>query len=345
MAKNPDQFDTFFTPERREYYRDLHVRFPLWCGRWPAKEATVPDSIPWMRTPAIVDVLREDRRPYAGITFSEASEGQVPAPIYHIWDDSVSAPPDADPVVKQTGETDPPVLGLIAAAGNYLFCPWGTTLPKYGDQRQKSEAELATVLLDSLSDPHAQLWRLRDRFLRARTADSRAQARAMLLGEWVSLGHRMGFTPSQQGGAVCKLSDETLCSLEEQGMALIRELIEYSPRDTDRQLLRALANAEGRIGIRDRELLSRFRSQIENGEDVDPTRVLGLESRMDAAVDMEVLSRRVRFPMFSKEEIERILVESEGKVSVRFVRRAIRSIISGRLPIDLKTLRNRLSRC
>ena len=49
----------FFTEERLEYYRDLHERFPLWCGDWPENLVPLPESYSW----GLQSRLHEESRP------------------------------------------------------------------------------------------------------------------------------------------------------------------------------------------------------------------------------------------------------------------------------------------
>ena len=339
MAKNPDQFDAFFTPERREYYRDLHARFLLWCGRWPDDAATFPELTSWSPYVVSKDVLDGVSPQYLGFEFhEEADDRTVPRPVFHREDYSV-IDPQGDPIVRQTSKIIPAYRAVLAAAANYAFVPWGTNLAHYGSVKAKKPEQIwGDAAFESIVKSGARLWNARLRFLRARTSDKRKRAREELEAIWRHVGERSGVFPSAKGGRLCGLPDSHLANLKREAEALVSEVLNYVPDADMLNHMRELANGEAALGDRDREMLRSLRRQKHPPQDA----IERLEAKIDGAIHSTELARCLSFPMLNRAEIEQAIAEASGKMNKRTVAKVATTLLAGRLPITRNTLIRRI---
>jgi hypothetical protein len=266
-STNFDPFGAFFSPERLAYYRELHERFPLWCGDWPIPERFAPEAAQWLRETRLA-LEAKPHAPEAELAWveygwEEPRWSNAPNPTLYVVEED-SGP---DRLIERTiSPVEPPAVRALFAAIEYVFAKWhsgigpastGVPVILADDEpvleHWKSEF---TDLVDSPDlfvgvEPTGRTgWRLlqiRNAYLATprRDTEQRKSLRSRLHRYWMFIGEDLGIIPQVRGGRSTTLSsdflkeivDETVellekvraCSLDEDEMDNVRALVADRP--------------------------------------------------------------------------------------------------------------------
>ena len=339
MATSTEKaLEKFFTPERRKDYRDLHERFPLWCGDWPEKLIPLPEARWWS-----LDARLHQETQHLGWEVlcaffpDSASVGRVARPTFVMqsYDEEIG-----QPVQYDDPDFGAPSLRTLLAATHYTFQQW-----RIG----KEVSPLPTLSIEQawLEGIRAALTSrpgLRNSFLRALAAKTKAKrhtARTRLEKVWHEIGLEAGVIPYRRGGLQCRLPSEFLANLQQQGFKLVEEVIRVSsnPSEEHRRVVRPL------IGPLDEWLSEQQHALL---EELEPARAEARKNEMliraDKKKNTEQWVLRLFFPMFSKGELDVIFKRTRGKTYKRSIDAASTDLLAHRLLryISRTTILNRI---
>lgn len=344
-----DPIDSFFTPERLAYYRDLHARYPLWCGRWPSNERSKPSAHHWLVQSRLHDEASQSLRRSRIISIRFAStptadEAPRPQALLEVGND-----------IEVVEDFEPPIHSAVLGAINYTFARWKSGYGPGGSGKPyviESDFVLqdwawhAKEILDAtdprvfgvMKDPGLTgyaLHELRRAYLQTDPKlDARKRKLKTLEGYWLRIGREIGVIPGVTGGKVCALDDELLTGLISEGETLMRELVEYEPSGADMDVVRRLLPA-ARLDF----------AQISLREEIarrSPERAAAFDKRhlteSDASLEVALWAARLRFPMFSASEIASI--QKSWQASPRKSRSVTLAVerLQDRLPITVSQI-------
>jgi hypothetical protein len=315
-ASTQELLNEFFTPERLAYYRDLHGRYPLWCGDWSEKHLQEHDAHSWL---ALTRLQQEADQLYPKaevlrVQFaSESGADSIALPrllVAHRGSDQLD----------RIDDIKPPAAAALLAAANYALARWRSGYgpggsgepyadPPFGlDQQLMAWANHISALL-TRKDPRFVgvvegpgptghvLWVLRDRFLSTPPDHAAREKRGEELEHhWIRMGREVGVVPRVKGGRVCTLPDDLIEALRLEGRTLVREVTEREP---DAQEIDAVRCLVGKDVLDD--------LQTAHLRELPPERAAtkrdGYLRKFDRKHDVALWAFRLRFPMLSAPEV------------------------------------------
>lgn len=350
-----DPIDAFFTLERLAYYRDLHARYPLWCGRWPSNERSKPSAHHWLVQSRLHDEASQSLRRSRIISIRFAStptadEAPRPQALLEVGND-----------IEVVEDFEPPIHSAVLGAINYTFARWesgygpggsGKPYVTKADFVLENWAWHAKGILDAtdprvfgvMKDPGLTgyaLHELRRAYLQTDPKlDTRKKKLKTLEAYWLRVGREIGIIPGVKGGKVCALDDELLAGLFKEGAALVREILEYEPSTNDLAEVRALlpgSEVDAAVSSYRVELAKRDPEEAAARDKAD-------RAKSDARLKVALRATRLRFPMFSAAEIESI--QESWLASPRKNRYATLAVerMENRLPITASRIWKRTAR-
>ena len=317
MASEASYLSDFFTPDRLDWYRDLSVRFPLWCGNWPLEQASTPDYDAWERH---VRLQEESSTPPGMVLFEPASE-TVPSPV-------MFGMKNGEPYISPI---ESPLLALLLTA--IEITPWQDRQEddRYHpyDTLRLWAKKLDRIILRTSPGNVAFLLDLDEEIKPELTGDLLLHVRHAALAEprgkegdrkallnelqkvWIAVGEAVGIIPSAGTGG------------PPQSVLPLPFIVE---------LRSELVGDEGLLAC-----LVRFRTS-----DDDSTWLNGLAGPLEPS-EIDSWLRRLHFPMLRLDEIEHVMSSTQGYISEKLESLAL-DLLAGRLPIKKSTLKNLLSK-
>lgn len=311
-----DPINAFFTPERLAYYRDLHARYPLWCGDWPDDHRREPEYDEyWAGSQLIDETLIESTGGQEVFALDEGSNETLAL----VWSDeaseTVAVVVRAQFVALQraVGETfvdartDPQTLGSfsrgLVTALESLFHPRGFPA-------------LQGWIPVGVPEP-INGWYFRRLHRRLKSASIEGVDRTEILNEirayWENIGKTIGAIPRlPAGGSSCVLPNDFLNRIKNEGEDLVREIRKYNPSAEHSCDLASMFQTEKRS------------QHVKQTPTVLPNWTL-----------------RFRFPILSLAELESV-TEKRGRVGTG-VAEAVLGLMEGRLPLSASRIANRIS--
>ncbi len=309
----------YFTQTRLIRLRQLQQRYPSWCLPWPR-------SVPFVRGTlaphTLLNQALRDLRQDAKAWDSAPELGDMVEPNRY----GSSVPPsvevytldwDSDGEIKVhylTATIQQATLRAVAyvttggAAGG-LRSPMDTLLENIEQVLRRNQRE------HKISGPG--LLRLMDRALLAASdaarpgelntanerSDSADDARDALVAYWREVGEAARIIPSRQGGLGDLIPVDWLYRFSEEAKALAKEVRQYRPSDTERDLVRELLLAgefpAGSVAIR-----MTAKERLKEGKSPRDA-----YKGFDQEVDLNQWCCRLAFPMLTRDELSRLVEE------------------------------------
>ncbi len=231
-----DPIAVYFTAERLKRYRELHRRYPLWCGHWPtedrywAQKFTVFQS----RQAAEIEWYNENvDRWWKGLPSISERMLVVPsaeAPTVEIREFS---PDDLD--VGKKVDT-PAIFATLLGAIEHTCLRYDSGL---GGAQQMWPTELAKLITKVVNT--SRLWLMHvfawDQFyidLQSEKSPTSPAVRKQLDREWLAVGRKIGvIPPTRSGNRKMPLSEETRSALLDETQSLVRAVQSAAPSVDD----------------------------------------------------------------------------------------------------------------
>jgi len=362
----------YFTQERLDRYRDLHRKYPLWCGHWPNELAGAPERTMWtfrrrvrvegpglrQRAPE-VQAFRAERRLAFVALRHRLVERRTPPDVWGVFLDFDALRRSERFEIPVT--LPAPEYQLVQAIA-YALARW-PVLPE-GDST--AEAELAEVdpievwaawLSDELRHcfpvfgepferkaPYRWSFGIGNEFLQATKRGDPERQRWVdrLRRGWLNLGEHIGIVPRLRGGAKCGLGTDFLAKLDDEICRLAAELRAYvSKADEQATILRlvigdqAFEAAQATGTAVSAERYKRGVAGASNASSLD------WASRLMRRHGIECWAIRLAFPMLDDREIAML----RGAVGVERQRTTPAwRVLAARLGLSPRTLENLLAR-
>lgn len=335
-----DPIDASFTPERLAYYRDLHARYPLWCGDWPLPEKYTPEALLWLKTTrlGIEAKLNVPKAEHAWIEFDwpEPRWSNVPRPTLRIVEEDTSSKKLSQRAISPV---EPPAGRALFSAVEYTFAKWhsgvgpgGTGDPciieddepllEYWKNRFSEIMErpdLSPYMQMEPAEPSKILLMLiRQAYLSTPRTEKkqRAKLRRRLHQYWKWIGEDIGVIPQVQGGRSTTLPISVLTEIVDETVSLMAGVGEHTLQECELQEVRTLLTGR----------------QIPDAE----------RRRIDTNFETNSWAMRLKFPMLTEREI-RILRGTRGADSPGVASAARFLEDSERLPYRSSTIENLVS--
>ena len=311
MALHPDSYlSKFFTEDRLKAYRDLHQRFPLWCGEWRGSPQGIVEGTAWTAYYRLLKEARSFEPDVLSVRFDEEPSGSYVPPPRMVLD------------APEMQETAPPETnGAILAAINYVFSWWksgygpaGSGEP-YVTQTESLFEQWAEKACRELRDDSAavgvyetksygfRLLNLRLEILSLPRGDAR---RGKLMTElkklWTEIGSNVGVIPDISSGKELQLRGRPLTKLLMEGEDLVDAVARFDQEPDDVDAVSYLhLGGEAFLIERDKELIASLRRQ---GKDSKADQIVRdrIAQAMDGD-DARALVRRLAFPMLDADEL------------------------------------------
>ena len=360
MTASPSELLTvFFTRERLAYYRDLHARYPLWCGDWPESERNKPESYRWYPSLRLQSEATKLAPPdacgvFVDFDWPEPHVENVPAPVVRI----VAGEPGSSALRESEVDVfDPTAMGAMLSAVALTCALWrpgvgpsGTGEPhvaerpenaleqlRYGFERVLRRPDMRVVGVGGEPGPTGMfILLLRSALLETPREERKARERlaAKLRDHWLWIGEDIGAIPRRQGGAASTLSGDLLDALCAETQELIEDVVEYAPDEREMDDVRVLL-----LGQRDpftREQKAILAEKRRRGQADIADYEQSLIEKRDRELKTHEWARRLRFPMLTESDLR---LARKKRSSVK----AAALMLADYLPLKPKTLENRIS--
>lgn len=316
VALDPDSYlPEFFTEERLQRYRNLHERFPLWCGDWPEEEAKLPEAHLWSRERRFQQETKEIGKRLLSITFDGlTTDDSVPRPIFHIGDYVEDTLGEYHFLEQTFKETDPPAGAALIASIEYLYQgSMIVTSPVWKKSFLDWIARFGTSLLQKNGNPTLlglKLSNAHRKVLSTPPSEGREEAIESLEKLWNRLGREIGAIPWTKGGPRTFLSPGFQAGLLEEAKGLVPEVRTWEPTPEDVEWIRStLPVTESNIPDWAENLAKeRGRRGNHNGaRKLREEQTQVQQKALEDAQDVGKWLRMIDFPMLTDDEIQGIL--------------------------------------
>ncbi len=324
-----------FTPERLKRYRELHYRYPLWCGDWVYRSYFVPEealvSRPHRFDLAIREAQQAAGRQWRGSTLSmpggytaKAAEPTLSkAPIPELASGEEASAPRL-----------PSIFQALFAAINYVLAPWKPEAfgPAYhepervaGPPENPFEGRAWTdAIAHALVEGNDWYYGIMNRRykvsgiilfqLRMRALDpklgtrEREKARKDLLAYWKKVGEEAGILPTARSDKAHSIPPNELRNLADSAKAMLAELKRYKTTNGEEDAVRVLLTDPPYVAASTKWEVVQHNARERDRLEGDARKVYEAKYRVaqrawDQAAEVKFWCVQLAFPMLSRDEI------------------------------------------
>lgn len=363
MAHDP--VASYFTSDRIAELHDLQAGFPLWCGLWPsphdssiertqwsarslvqaeAKDITeqVRSQLPsvWRNSERLVPVVTSVPEPDS-VPVIRLGVGKIPPP---------PAPKNFSPLIHWV-QNSPPILTALLQA-RWLIT-WSEAIRDVWIPRLTERLEADVAYLGDLPSETSTARPLPFGFYAelAWGGPLKDQLRKKLLrsikDEWLELGREVGVVPSLEGGKRITLQNKFLRQLQREAKRLVFRILRDKTSVEDLEAGLALLGESASANLDHLVKAYADRAARDDLPAVERGKYQQRRERRHAELvrrpEVEEWLSRLRFPMLSGVEIQRIKSRPSARSNSRIRTSIATRVLADRLKVAPGTLRNRLT--